>query len=143
MANILCKLGIHRPLFGHKNGFSDVVSGRRVHYAKCSCGINWMTDSIFGWFGSKIKGTEQDNNGIDIFKTKPGDFIEFNTVDAGMDEQKEDIQERLFLHQRYEVERIEISSWHTDVYLVGFDKPFNSVFFVNVNDYTGFKLKED
>lgn len=74
--------------------------------------------------------------------TQPGDFVEFATINAGHDWQKEDIQERLAINQRYEVDHTVVHSCRTDVYLVGFNKPFNSVFFENVNDHTGFKLKE-
>jgi hypothetical protein len=79
---------------------------------------------------------------IDIKNTKPGDFLEFDKVDVGHDWQEKDIRERLAMNQWYEVEYIVVHSWSTAVYLVGFDEPFNSVFFSNVNDNTGFKLKE-
>ena len=79
---------------------------------------------------------------MDIFNTKSGDFVEFANPDAGHDWQQKDIQKRLSLNQKYEVDYLDIHSFSTDLYLVGFDLSFNSSFFENVNDYTGFKLKE-
>lgn len=78
---------------------------------------------------------------MDIDNTKPGDFVEYEFLEAGYPSQVQTAQEHLSLNQRYEVERIVIHGWHTDIYLVGFEKPFNSCFFSNVNDHTGFELK--
>jgi len=79
---------------------------------------------------------------MDIYNTKPGDTIEYEFLEAGYPEQVRVAQEQLVPNQRYEVEKIDIKKWHTNVYLVGFDLPFNSSLFSNVNDHTGFKLKE-
>ena len=53
--NILCKIGIHRPLKNHTYDFTDKVSRMTVYEAECSCGIKWMVDSPFKYFGHKIK----------------------------------------------------------------------------------------
>ena len=42
---LLCNLGIHRPLTGHKFQFIDKVSGKSVYSAKCPCGKVWLVDS--------------------------------------------------------------------------------------------------
>ena len=55
---LLCRIGLHRPLKQHHHNFIDKVSGKTVYTAKCPCGIEWMTDSIFGWFGFKVKRRE-------------------------------------------------------------------------------------
>jgi ferrous iron transport protein A len=68
---ILCKLGIHRPLFGHKSNFTDVVSGKMVCNAECSCGILWMTDSRNGWLGTKMKRPFQKS--LTLSDLKPGE----------------------------------------------------------------------
>jgi hypothetical protein len=52
---ILCKLGIHRPLKIGELRFVDIVSGKDVRYATCPCGKKWLTDSVFGWLGTKIE----------------------------------------------------------------------------------------
>ncbi len=80
---------------------------------------------------------------MDIFATKPGDFLEFATVDVGHDWQQKDVQERLAMNQQYEVADIVVHGFHTEIYLVGFDEPFNCLFFENVNDHTGIKLKDN
>lgn len=39
----------------------------------------------------------------------------------------------LVVGRQYEVDREEVHSWHTKVFLLGFeDKPFNSIWFVDV-----------
>lgn len=53
--NILCRIGIHRPLKIGSYLFTDHVSGDTVREAVCSCGKNWMTTSVFGWFGYKTQ----------------------------------------------------------------------------------------
>lgn len=55
----LCKIGIHRPLSKFHGLFRDVVSGKTVFIAKCPCGKEWMTDSLFAWAGFKMR---RDNN---------------------------------------------------------------------------------
>jgi len=55
MKNLLCKLGIHRPLKIKDCNFVDIVSGKEVFNASCSCGKTWLTDSVFGWFGFKVE----------------------------------------------------------------------------------------
>ncbi len=73
---------------------------------------------------------------IDIHKTIRGDVIEFDTPNAGHDWQKEDVLKRLSVNQRYTVDRIVVENWSTSVYLVGYDKPFNSVFFNNIGIFS-------
>lgn len=51
----LCKFGIHRPLRGHSHNFIDRVSGKTVFNVKCPCGKEYMVDSLFGWFGTKVE----------------------------------------------------------------------------------------
>lgn len=53
--NILCRIGIHRPLKIGASAFTDLVSGKMVRYATCSCGKEWLTTSVFGWFGYKTQ----------------------------------------------------------------------------------------
>jgi hypothetical protein len=51
----LCKIGIHRPLFGHYCTFVDKISQKDVFKARCFCGRRWLTDSVFGWLGFKVE----------------------------------------------------------------------------------------
>ena len=53
--NVLCKLGIHRPLKIGSLLFIDKVDGSDVREAVCPCGLKWMTTSVFGWFGFKTR----------------------------------------------------------------------------------------
>lgn len=53
--NILCRLGIHRPLINREHCFVDRISGASVFRAECMCGKKWLTDSTFGWFGTKVE----------------------------------------------------------------------------------------
>ena len=57
IAKLLCKLGLHRPLFGHRSNFIDQVTGKTVFNAACSCSKHWMTDSPLGWLGNKVERT--------------------------------------------------------------------------------------
>lgn len=50
-ANLLCRLGIHRPLKLGKLADFAKVPGKEVRYATCACGKEWLTTSVFGWFG--------------------------------------------------------------------------------------------
>jgi len=84
MKNILCKLGIHRPLFGHKSNFTDQVSGKMVCNAECSCGILWMTDSRNGWFGTKTKRPFQKALTLSDLKSGEKGIITAITCDVGM-----------------------------------------------------------
>jgi len=52
--SLLCKLGIHRPLFGHIFEFTDVVSHKPVYSVTCPCGKRFLTDSTSKWFGFKV-----------------------------------------------------------------------------------------
>ena len=52
---ILCKLGIHRPLKLRNTDFVDRVTGLCVRNGRCSCGINWLTDSWTGWWGFRVR----------------------------------------------------------------------------------------
>jgi hypothetical protein len=78
---------------------------------------------------------------MNIFSTNPGDFVEFDTIEAGLIRQQKDVQKRLAMNCRYEVKEIKRYRYCAEVHLVGFDEPFNTVFFNNVSDFTGFKLK--
>ena len=51
----LCKIGIHRPLFGHYCSFIDKINHKEVFKAQCCCGKRWLTDSVFGWLGFKVE----------------------------------------------------------------------------------------
>lgn len=53
--NIFCKIGIHRPLTIGNIVFIDQLTENTVYDATCSCGIEWFTDSCFGWFGYRIR----------------------------------------------------------------------------------------
>lgn len=54
----------------------------------------------------------------------------YTEEDAGFDGDKEQVKKAgLKLGEKYEVRYIDMGNWHTDVYLKGFDEPFNSVFF--------------
>lgn len=57
--SILCRVGIHRPLFGHAHRFVDCVSGKDVYKAECPCGKKFLVDSVFGWFGDKMEIEEK------------------------------------------------------------------------------------
>lgn len=63
--NILCKLGIHRPLKNHRYAFTDKVTDLSVYHAECDCGKKWFVDSPLGYFGFKVS-VEQYHNGTDI-----------------------------------------------------------------------------
>lgn len=54
MKNLLCNIGMHRPLSGHSAAFVDVVSRETVFYATCPCGKRWMVDSLNGWGGHQV-----------------------------------------------------------------------------------------
>jgi len=71
MKEILCKLGLHRPLFGHKSNFTDCVSGKMVYNTECKCGILWLTDSRNSWLGSKMKRPFQKS--LTLSDLKPGE----------------------------------------------------------------------
>ena len=51
--NILCRLGIHRPLAKTQVAFRDMVSGKQVWHARCPCGKEWLTDGN-AWTGYRI-----------------------------------------------------------------------------------------
>lgn len=54
----------------------------------------------------------------------------YTEEDAGFDGDKKQVKMAgLKLGEKYEVRDIDMGNWHTDVYLKGFDEPFNSVFF--------------
>lgn len=53
----------------------------------------------------------------------------YNKPDSGWDYDKEMCRRYLTLNEIYSVYKIEVHSWHTDVYLSGFERPFNSVNF--------------
>jgi len=57
--NLLCKIGIHRPLRIKSSSFTDAVSGATVFNAECSCKKQWLTDGVFGWFGFRVPKDEK------------------------------------------------------------------------------------
>jgi len=57
MKNILCKLGIHRPLKRHKPYFHDHIGQLEVYRAQCPCGKGWMIGGKKRWFGFKVETT--------------------------------------------------------------------------------------
>ena len=70
---------------------------------------------------------------MDIENVERGTMIEFWTEDAGRDGDGEFTKKYLTLHEKYEVEYVEIDSYSSRVYLKGFDNiPFNTVFFADV-----------
>lgn len=58
LSDILCKLGIHRPLNIKHCQFIDTVTHKEVFEAYCPCGKRFLTDSVWGWFGSKVESKE-------------------------------------------------------------------------------------
>jgi hypothetical protein len=73
-------------------------------------------------------------------ETKKGDKIYCSTLTAGYSSDQEHAEEHLVLNKEYTVERIVISNWSSEVFLI--EKPgipFNTVLFKNV-DIT-FKIK--
>jgi len=60
--NLLCKIGIHRPLSEHHYDFKDKVSGKTVYNSVCSCGKRWMVNSRWGWFGFKTEKEVKDGH---------------------------------------------------------------------------------
>lgn len=51
------------------------------------------------------------------------------TFDAGTEFNKQYAMSNLKLGEKYEMNDLIIGSWCTDVYLKGFEQPFNSVYF--------------
>ena len=54
MKNILCVLGIHRPLSGHRFCFG-LPGMRAVYGAQCPCGVSWIASGKDRWHGSKLR----------------------------------------------------------------------------------------
>ena len=62
--NLFCKLGWHRPLKRHIYNFTDLVSGKVVYNARCSCGLKWNVDSSkSGFSGHKMLCKNQHRAG--------------------------------------------------------------------------------
>ena len=55
--NLMCNIGLHW-LEGHKSLFADTISGKTVFKAKCQCGIEWLTDSMFPINVSKVRNDD-------------------------------------------------------------------------------------
>ena len=68
---------------------------------------------------------------MDIFKTKAGDSVKHHTLNAGHATEIRFTGSYLALGETYLVEKIVRHNWSTSVFLKGFEKPFNSVFFEN------------
>jgi len=69
---------------------------------------------------------------VDVYELQRGDKVRYSFRNHGMDGQRNEIAKTLTLNATYEVARKELYSSSTDIWLVGFDKPFNSVFFSSV-----------
>ena len=64
---------------------------------------------------------------------RDGDLIIFNHPNAGYDPDQKKARELLTIDSIYTVERTEVDSWHTNVYLKEFPgEVFNSVLFDDV-----------
>ncbi len=73
---------------------------------------------------------------MDIDRTIAGDFVKFAHRTAGtyMDQRK--AVNHLVVDQSYQVARIEVHDWYTDVFLKDFgDYAFNSVMFDNIEPF--------
>lgn len=55
--------------------------------------------------------------------------VKFTNPDSGWDYDKKRCAELLTMNNEYEIERIVVLDWETELYLKGFDKPFNDVNF--------------
>lgn len=62
-----------------------------------------------------------------------GDFDKNGQIRSGYDHEQESTKKLLRPDSRYEVDNIIVHSWNTEVYLKGFNMPFNSVTLVGVN----------
>jgi len=69
---------------------------------------------------------------MNINTTHEGDLVVFKHSTNGTLGDKDRASRYLVLGQTYYVKKVEIHSWHTKVYLEGFDFPFNSVMFDNI-----------
>jgi hypothetical protein len=58
MRQILCRLGIHRPLKLIKFKYVDPSTGELVFISKCPCGQHWL-NAGYKWFGFKIRTLEK------------------------------------------------------------------------------------
>ena len=61
-------------------------------------------------------------------------YAKYTNPNAGFDFDKKNCEEYLVPDRKYIVEDIEMGSWHTTVYLKGFNVPFNSVNFTFYKD---------
>lgn len=64
--------------------------------------------------------------------TKAGEKIVFANPTAGIESQRKRAKENLLIGSSYIIRKISVYGWHTDVYLEGFNRPFNSVLFDNI-----------
>ena len=55
MKNLLCLIGIHRPLKVMDAFFLCKITNKMIFHAECSCGKKFMTDNINGWKGFKVE----------------------------------------------------------------------------------------
>jgi hypothetical protein len=70
---------------------------------------------------------------MDIGSTIVGDMVKFANPAAGLDYDQSLCRTLLNEGNNYQVKKIAVSDWHTDIWLVGCGKePFNSVMFDNV-----------
>jgi len=60
---------------------------------------------------------------------KNGGKVVYAYPDNGYKHDQDMCQKYLTLNESYMVSKLEVGNWHTDVWLEGFEHPFNSVMF--------------
>jgi len=58
MRQLLCRLGIHRPLYLLRFLHIDTSTGEFVYLSTCPCGQHWL-NAGFKWFGFKVRTSEK------------------------------------------------------------------------------------
>ena len=71
---------------------------------------------------------------IDIVNTGKGDTVIYANPTAGYDPQCELAAKHLKIGEVYEVEKVDIHDWHTNIHLVGYPHGFNSCLFDNAKE---------
>jgi hypothetical protein len=69
---------------------------------------------------------------LDVIELCSGDMIRYSFPNNGREGERPEIAKQLKIGNVYEVARKEVYSSSTDLWLAGFSKPFNSVFFSRV-----------
>lgn len=67
-------------------------------------------------------------------RTKPGSIIVF-TGQGGYEGDNKETNKILTVGKEYEVKEMRVHSWSTEVFIVGYDRSFNSVMFKNIEIY--------